>query len=97
MLSEATAHHSPWARALSLLLAVPIGLLLLIHPAAMLDNHGHYSHSLLMLVMWGVSAGFVHGVGFVPRFWLWSVLFGPWVGWPAMLLGYGLLTAANLG
>ncbi|WP_275626873.1 cyd operon YbgE family protein [Pseudomonas sp. 273] len=80
-----------WSRALSLLLAAPLALVLLIHPALMLDAHGGYSHGLLMLVMLGVSGGFVHGVGFDPRGRLWALLFGPAMAWPLMLLGYGLL------
>jgi len=36
---------------LSLLLAAPLALLLLIHPAAMLDGAGGYDHTRLMLVM----------------------------------------------
>jgi cyd operon protein YbgE len=62
------------ARLLSLLLASPLALVLLIHPAAMLDGQGGYSHPQLMLVMWGISAGFVHGVGFVPQWWGWRWL-----------------------
>lgn len=78
-------------RLLSLLLASPMALVLLIHPAAMLDEQGHYSHNLLMLVMWGVAAGFVHGVGFVPRAPAWRVLFHPVLAWGLMALGYALL------
>lgn len=63
----------------------------------MLDASGHYSHPLLMGVMLGVSAGLVHGVGFVPRLWLWRLLFGPAVGWPLLVLGYALLVKAQLG
>jgi cyd operon protein YbgE len=83
-----------WTRVLSLLLASPLALLL-IHPAAMLDAQGHYSHSLLMLVMLGVAGGFVHGVGFDPdqRGWRW--LFGPLLAWPLLLMGYGLLLRAQ--
>lgn len=36
------------SRALSLLLAAPLALVLLIHPAAMLDGQGGYSHPQLM-------------------------------------------------
>ncbi|MDP3845046.1 MAG: cyd operon YbgE family protein [Pseudomonas sp.] len=81
----------PWTRALSLLLASPLALLLLIHPAAMLDAQGHYSHNLLMLVMLGVAGGFVHGVGFDPYLRLWRLLFGPLLAWPLLALGYWLL------
>lgn len=84
-----------WCRALSLLLASPLALLLLIHPAAMLDVQGQYSHSLLMLVMLGVAGGFVHGVGFDPYQRLWRWLFGPLLAWPLLLMGYGLLLRAQ--
>lgn len=84
------------SRVLSLLLAVPLALLLLIHPAAMLDGEGRYSHGLLMLVMLGVSAGFIHGVGFDPRGQPWRWLFGPVCGWLLMALGYALLLKARM-
>lgn len=83
------------ARAVSLLLASPLALLLLIHPAAMLDSQGRYSHGLLMLVMLGISGGFVHGVGFDPRPLHWRLLFGPLCAWPPLLLGYALLWQAQ--
>ncbi len=86
----------PWSRALSLLLASPLALLLLIHPAAMLDEQGRYSHSLLMLVMVGVAGGFVHGVGFDPLNRLWRLLLGPACAWPLLVLGYVLLAQAQL-
>ena len=89
--SRARVWNSGWGRALSLLLASPMALLLLVHPAAMLDADGSYSHSLLMLVMVGVSGGFVHGVGFVPYNRFWRLLFGPLCAWPLMLLGYAIL------
>jgi predicted membrane protein len=74
-----------------------MALLLLIHPAAMLSASGYYSHSTLMLVMLGVSGGFVHGVGFKPYCRVWQLLFGPWLAWPFMLLGYALLIRAHSG
>lgn len=79
------------SRVLSLLLAVPLSLVLLVHPASMLDAEGRYSHNLLMLVMWGVAAGYVHGVGFDPRAVAWRWLFHPLLGWGLMALGYGML------
>ncbi|SDG48129.1 cyd operon protein YbgE [Pseudomonas benzenivorans] len=96
-----TTEARPWlqraaSRALSLLLAVPLSLVLLVHPAAMLDAEGRYSHGLLMLAMWGVAAGFVHGVGFVPRAWLWQLVFHPLLAWLLMGLGYLLLLRAQL-
>lgn len=85
------------SRVLSLLLAGPLALVLLIHPAAMLDGQGGYSHPQLMLVMWGISAGFVHGVGFVPNLMLLRWLMGPLPAWILGLLGYHMLLSAQLG
>ena len=85
----------PWSRALSLLLASPLALLLLIHPAAYLDDQGRYSHNLLMLVMLGISGGFVHGVGFDPINRLWRLLLGPACAWPLLVLGYVVLVQAQ--
>ena len=77
-----------FAMAISFLLALPLAVILLVHPSLMLDAQGNYNHSLLMLVMIGISGGFIHGVGFIPKFWLWKWLFSPWIAWPLMLLGY---------
>ena len=82
-------------RALSLLMAAPLSLVLLIHPASMLDANGHYSHSLLMLIMWGVAGGFVHGVGFEPRAMAWRVVFHPLLAWSLMALGFGMWLTAR--
>lgn len=77
-----------FAMAISFLMALPLAAVLLIHPGAMLDANGHYNHSVLMMVMIGISGGFIHGVGFLPQFWLWKWLFSPYVAWPLMLWGY---------
>ena len=79
------------SRSLSLLMAVPLSLVLLIHPASMLDARGQYSHNLLMLVMWGVAGGFVHGVGFDPRALGWRLVFHPLLAWGLMGLGIVML------
>ncbi|SER23832.1 cyd operon protein YbgE [Pseudomonas sp. NFACC02] len=83
------------SRALSLLMAVPLSLVLLIHPASMLNAQGHYSHSMLMLIMWGVAGGYVHGVGFEPRALAWQVVFHPLLSWAFMALGFGLWILAR--
>ena len=87
----ATEQKKPGQRLLtiiSFLLAMPLGAMLLLHPALMLDDQGHYSHSAIMLIMIGISGGFIYGVGFIPRFWLWKWLFHPIVSFPLMLWGY---------
>lgn len=77
-----------FAMAVSFLMALPLATVLLLHPAMMLDANGHYNHTVLMLVMIGISGGFIYGVGFLPRFWLWKWLFSPYVACPLMLWGY---------
>ena len=83
-----TLKPNKFAMAISFLLALPLAGVLLIHPAMMLDANGEYSHSTMMYIMIGISGGFIHGVGFIPKFWLWKWLFGPFLAWPLMLLGY---------
>ena len=83
-----TIKPNKFAMAISFLLALPLAGVLLIHPAMMLDVNGEYSHRTMMYIMIGISGGFIHGVGFIPKFWLWKWLFSPFLAWPLMLLGY---------
>jgi predicted membrane protein len=41
-----------------------------------------------MMIMIGISGGFIYGVGFLPKFWLWKWLFSPYIAWPLMIWGY---------
>ncbi|WP_180117332.1 cyd operon YbgE family protein [Acinetobacter sp. YH12096] len=77
-----------FAMVISCLLAFPLAAVLLVHPAAMLDDNGGYNHRALMFIMIGISGGFVHGVGFTPHHWFWKWLFSPFLAWPLMLWGY---------
>lgn len=69
------------ARALSLLLAGPLSLWLLVYPVGLLDREGRYSHALVSLLLWGIAAGFVHGLGYRPEARLWRWCFGPAAAW----------------
>lgn len=71
-------------RMLSLLAAIAMAGLILTYPKAL----AHASHGLLSLVMLGVCAGFVHGVGFVPAHKVWRILFGPWTAWALLAAGF---------
>ena len=51
-------------------------------------------HGWLALVMLGVCAGFVHGVGFMPYARAWRILFSPWLAWAIMGLGLWLVLHA---
>lgn len=80
------------ACALSFMLAIGLSGLVLAYPKVFApDGIQSVNHGLLNLMMLGIAAGFVHGVGFVPRYWLWKWLFGPWAGWPLMIGGFWLI------
>lgn len=96
-----SSNARPWlqrgyTRVVSLLLASPLSLIFLIHPAALLDANGHFSHGLISLSMLGMSSGFIHGVGFDPHSRLWRIVFHPVAGWVLMGLGYSLLWQARM-
>ncbi|MDO6681919.1 cyd operon YbgE family protein [Oceanobacter sp. 5_MG-2023] len=48
------------------------------------------THILLPLGLWGIAAGLVHGIGYVPVLRIWRYLFSPYAGWPLMSLCAGL-------
>lgn len=78
-----------WA---SLLLALATSGLIFTWPQAL----GHAGHGVLSLVMLGVCAGFVHGVGFVPAHRALRILASPLASWPLMALGLWLCLAPGL-
>ncbi len=85
--TETVVFSRPAARMFSLLLASALSLLILIMPILLLDEGKELDHNQLMLVMWGIAAGFVHGVGFVPRNKILQVLLGPVTAWLLMSAG----------
>ena len=89
-----TALDRGWARGVSLVTAIALMLLVTLFPRALTAEDGSpISHGVLMLIMWGLSAGFVHGVGFVPRSRALQVLLGPLAAWA--LMGVGLFFFIN--
>jgi predicted membrane protein len=79
---------SGWARGVSLLVALTMMLLITLLPRGLTVEDGSpLGHGVLALVMWGLSAGFVHGVGFVPRHRILRVLLGPLAAWLGMSVG----------
>jgi predicted membrane protein len=44
------------------------------YPLLFARSDGHANHGLALLFFWAMSAGFVRGVGFIPRYWLWRRL-----------------------
>jgi predicted membrane protein len=85
--------YQPAARRISLLAASVLALLITVYPMVFMRDGVALPHSVLALTMLGISAGFVHGVGFVPEHPLWRSLFGPWLAWPLMTLGVAAMFA----
>lgn len=54
---------------------------------------GQYSNVVLLVSMWGISAGFIRGVGFTPRFWLWRIVFSASLAWLFMILLLGAVVS----
>jgi predicted membrane protein len=77
-----------WTRSVSLLVALTLMILVTLLPRGLTVPDGDpISHGVLVLIMWGMSAGFVHGVGFIPRNRILRVLLGPLVAWMGMGVG----------
>ncbi len=82
--------YSGWAQGISLFTALALMLLVTLLPRALATADGSpINHGTLTLIMWGLSAGFVHGVGFVPRHRVLRILLGPVIGW--LLMGVALV------
>lgn len=80
--------NAGWVRGVSLLAALALMLLVTLLPRGLTTEDGSpIGHGMLTLIMWGLSAGFVHGVGFVPRNRILRVLLGPLVAWSGMAVG----------
>lgn len=61
-----------------------------LYPPLLTDAAGHADHGLALALFSAMSAGFVHGVGFVPRAAVWRWLFSGWTCAVALSLA-GLL------
>ena len=65
----------PGASLLPLGIAIALTLLLTIYPPILTTPAGKADHAAATLALWSMSAGYIRGVGFVPRNRLLRVLF----------------------
>ncbi len=77
--------YNVWARALSLLTALGLSGALLVMPHLVAVDTMSLKHGPLSLAMWGISAGFVHGIGYIPEMRIWRFTLGPVIAWPIMM------------
>lgn len=98
--SASFAPRRPWlysraARVLSFILACALSALILVNPQVIAASPGQIQHGALAVLMWGIAAGFVHGVGYVPVYPVWRIALGPLVGLPVMVSGIVWLAYAG--
>lgn len=79
---ENSAIHWP-----CLLTAIGIMLAGSIYPLLFAKANGAADHTLAMALFLAMSAGFVRGVGFIPRAWIWRILFSGWSCLIGLLFG----------
>jgi cyd operon protein YbgE len=84
--------NAGWARGISLTVGLLLSALLMLYPYALGTRMTPMLHTALPLMLLGVSAALVHGVGFQPHSRALNVLFSPIVAWP--LIGVGILLIA---
>lgn len=61
-----------------------------VYPLLFAAADGRADHGLASALFWAMSAGFVRGVGFVPRAQPWRLLFSGWACAAGLLLAAGL-------
>lgn len=83
----------PALKLISFVLAIIVSVIVLFMPQVVAKDTASLDHGMATLLMWGVCSGFIHGVGFIPRWWPWKLLFLPLIAWP--LLGYGLFLSLS--
>ena len=84
--TDAGAHVPTRVHLPSLLVALVIMLVGSIYPLLFADAAGKADHGLALALFWAMSAGLVHGVGFVPRRRVWRWLFSGWACAAALTL-----------
>ena len=73
-----------------LVLALAVMLGVTAYPLVLMRANGAANEPMAMALFWAMSAGFVRGVGFIPRARVWQLVFS---GWSCLA---GLLLAACL-
>jgi predicted membrane protein len=78
MRTDTTPNPSPRMHGPSLAAGLLIMLAGSAYPPLFVNAQGRADHGLASLLFWAMAAGFVRGVGFVPRQRVWRVLLSGW-------------------
>ena len=75
--------HRPFENGYTRYISILLGLSLTFSLLFNLNHAADYAASLgvayFTLILLALSASFIHGLGFYPRFWLWKLLFSPYL------------------
>ena len=74
-------------RLVSFVLAVAVTGWVLVLPTELTGPGNAVNYPVLLALMWGLAAGYTHGVGFIPRNGLLKLLLGPGPAWLLLLGG----------
>ena len=80
------------SRMISLLLATAVAAVLMLAPFILVRRVGPAAHTVLPIMLFGVSGAFVHGLGFVPKTAFLRIAFSPAISWPLMVAGVVFLS-----
>jgi predicted membrane protein len=86
-----------FARGLALVAGSAIALTLFVYPFVLGPQMGPREHMALPILLMGVSAAFVYGLGFQPESKLARLILGPAAAWIFILCGLVLFALPRLG
>ena len=78
-------------RTVSLLLSLAASAVLTVAPFLIARQMTPAGHAILPVLLLGISAGFVHGLGYVPRLFFMRALATPLFAWPLIAVPLLLL------
>ncbi|ENM5743304.1 cyd operon protein YbgE [Vibrio metoecus] len=66
-------------KALSLLLGFYNTAMVMWDPNSYADRVGGFNAVIAPLMIWAICASMIFGIGFKPRYWLWQIIFSPYI------------------
>nr|WP_223159426.1 MULTISPECIES: cyd operon protein YbgE [Vibrio] len=94
MSTQVAKFHSPMDKTLFKVLSLALGFYHLFsimwNPESYADSIGGFNAIVAPLIIWAMCSSMVYGVGFKPRFWVWQLLFSPYISLPILVIFAGI-------
>ncbi|MFG0606828.1 cyd operon protein YbgE [Vibrio mimicus] len=71
-------------KALSLLLGFYNAVMVMWDPNSYAERIGGFNALIALLMIWGICSSMVFGLSFKPRYWLWQIIFSPYISLPIL-------------